>query len=127
MKYIRSSSTMWRATCSFSTYKSNVYRDFMRVNFNEADILELKCLECCHTMEYINIRGHKGSAIKGALWQGDAIALHVDSSKHACKFDAREGSLEDEDNFGHYRRVNQAFRCTESVESTTQYWFGVNV
>ena len=127
MKHIRSSSTMWRATCSFPTYKSNVYRDYMRVKFNEADILEFKCLECCYKMEYINIRGHRGSAITGALWQSDAIALHVDSSKNSCNFDARKGSVLDEDNFGHYRTVNQAFRCSESLESTTQYWFGVNV
>ena len=128
MEHIRSSSTMWRATCSFPTYKSDIYRDYMRFQISQVDILKFIAAYECHTADRINIRGNVGFNITVALWQVASMPLHIDSSQPvACSFDARRGSIRDEDNFGHYYTYNTAFRCTESLHSTTQYWFGVRV
>ena len=119
---------MWRATCSFPTYKSDIYRDYMRFQISEVDMLAFIGHAVCHTSDRINIRGNVGFNITVALWQTSYYPLHIDSSEAVdCNFDARSGSLHNEDNFGGYGMINTAFRCTESVDSTTQYWFGVNV
>ena len=128
MQHIHSSSTMWRATCSFPTYKSDIYRDYMRFKISEVDMLTFTGNAACCIVDRINIRGHTGSRTTVALWQQISYTLHIDSSQAVlCSFNARSGSILDEDNFGNYATFNNAFRCTESAESTTQYWFGVNV
>ena len=127
MKHIRSLSTMWRATCSFPMYKTDIRRDYVRAHINEVDMLSFKGLEQCRKVDYINIRGHVGTNVTVAFWQNDIMSFHTDSSKNPCDFNAISGSKENEDNFGFYEAVNHAFRCTESSESTTQYWYGVNV
>ena len=126
MKGILSASTMWRATCSFPTYKSDIYRDYVRAQLKDIDILEYNLNAACRRVDYINIRGNKGWNITSAFWQG-AVAFHVDSSLKLCQFNALDGSLPDEDNFGYYYTYNPAFRCTETGGSTTQLWFGGNV
>ena len=128
MEHIRSSSTMWRATCSFPTYKSDIYRDYMRFKISEVDMLTFTGNAVCHMADRINIRGNAGFNITAPLWQQAYLPLQIDSSEVVnCSFDAREGSKFDEDNFGNYYTYNALFRCTESVDSTTQYWFGVSV
>jgi len=127
MQGIRSSSTMWRVTCSFSKYKSDIYRDYLRVELLQVDILKFKAWFKCRIVEYINIRGHVGRNISTPLWHSDGISFHIDSSTQACTFDARQGSISDEDNFGYYGTVNNAFRCSEDAQSTTQFWFGTKV
>ena len=128
MQHIRLSSTMWRATCSFPTYKSDIYRDYMRFQISKVDMLTFAGNAACRMADRINIRDNAGLAITVPLWQLDDLPLHIDSSQRvACSFDARSGSRFDEDNFGNYYTHNTAFRCTHSGESTTQYWFGVSV
>ena len=134
MEHIRSSATMWRATCSFPIYKHDIYHDYMRAQISEVDILKFTGLAECRTIDHINIRGNAATNISVPFWQGvtwnqliyENIPFHTDSSKKICDFDARSSS-DDEDNFGYYEANNKAFRCTGSVDSTTQYWFGVNV
>ena len=127
MKNVRSSSTMWRATCNFPIYKSDIYRDYMRAEISDLDILTFEGFAVCHIVEHINIRGITGFNITVGFWQNSFLGFHVDSSELVCNFDARSGSLDDEDNFGQYKTCNNAFRCTESENSTTQYWFGGTV
>ena len=126
MKDIRSSSTMWRATCSFPTYKSDIYRDYVRAHLTSIDILEFVGFKECRSADYINIRGNEGWKITSGFWQVE-YHMHTDSSIKPCQFDALLGSTYDEDNFGYYSTYSRAFRCTETDKSTTQYWFGGNV
>ena len=123
MKDIRTSSTMWRATCSFPTYKSDIYRDYVRAQLKDIDILEFNGDALCRNVDYINIRGNEGSNITSAFWQ-KTEPLHIDSARKWCQYDPRNGATPDEDNFGLYKIYNRAFRCTETDGSTTQYWFG---
>ena len=125
MESIRSSSTFWRATCSFPTYKSNIIRDSMRAQLSEVDILKYNGAEDCKKIAYINIRGHNGTNITAACFQYHDQHFHTNSHfDFGCTFDARQGSVVNEYNFGFYLVTNPAFRCSESAGSTTQYWFG---
>ena len=116
---------MWRATCSFPTYKSDVYRDYIKADFDKVDLLEVESSGVCHRVENINIRGHEGWNLTVPFWQSSREQIHTDSSRKWCEFNATQGSIRSEDNFGNYRKFNRAFRCTESDESTTQFWIGM--
>ena len=124
MKDIRSSSTMFRITCSFSKYKSDIYRDYLRAELKHLDFLKFKEKDYCCQVDRINIRGHKGNSTTVAFTQKSEIPFHIDSSKSQCSFDAKGNSVVGEDNFGKYKYTNMQFRCTESAESTTEYWLG---
>ena len=127
MQNIRSLSTMWRATCSFPIRKADIFRDYIRAQLQNIDILTYKDTWKCLEVDYINIRGHEGKHITVPFWQPQDQVLHTDSSVKHCTFDATEGSVENEDNFGLYVSHNVKFQCTESDNSTTQFWLGTNV
>ena len=124
MSFLKSHSTHWRATCSFE--KVNIdYRDYLRASFNEFDITTFLGHSICKKVEYVNIRGHVGYQITVPFWQAkNAYLVHTDSSLGRCLFDAKAGSVYQEDNFGHYNYVSNKFRCTSDPTATTQYWFG---
>ena len=124
---IRSASSMWRATCSFPTYKSDIYRDYIRGQVQDVDILKLKGHIVCRKIDHINVRGHKASSIMVPFWQSEVFPFHTDSSEIFCNFNATYGSVRSEDNFGFYKHSSPTFRCTEDGASTTQYWFGAHV
>ena len=126
MRSIRSSSATWRATCSFPTYKSDITRDYVKAQLQEFDVIEYTGAGC-KMVDSINIRGHSSSRVLAAFFQSNNEHIHTDSAvgyAYCPTFDARQGSVTNEDNFGHYFTTNPTFRCTESAGSTTQYWLG---
>ena len=127
MESIRSNSTMWRATCSFQYYKFDVYRDYMKAEFKQLDILFYQGSGACICIAHINVRGHKGWNVRVPFWQKEIEHLHTDTYEMLCEFDGTVGNVYTEDNFGNYKDYNTNFRCTEGSDSTTQYWFGVTV
>ena len=89
------------------------------------DIVDFIGVGQCKKVEIINIRGHVGMNVTVQFWQGlNEWTLHTDSSYKSCQFDAKNGSVNSEDNFGFYDSINGKFRCTEASTSTTQWWFG---
>ena len=123
MESIRNHTTLWRATCGFQKYKVD-YRDYIRGNNSDFDIISHAAAGACKKIEFVNIRGHFASQKTVAFWQYADVALHTDSSAKLCEFDATPGSTTSEDNFGYYGYINSAFRCTENQNGTTQIWFG---
>ena len=124
MKSLQSYSTHWRATCSYPTHGVD-FKDYVRGNFRDFNIVDFLGRAQCKKVEYINIRGHIGIHLTARFWQttNDCL-LHVDSSTTGCQFNPTSGSVSGEDNFGHYRVISPKFRCTEEIHSTTQWWFG---
>lgn len=118
-------STHWRLTCSFPIYKVD-YRDYLRGNFNDFDIMTFTGSGTCKKVEFINIRGHSGAHVQARFWQGAGgiEPFHIDSASTGCSFDASHGSVASEDNFGAYGYQNKNFRCTANPSATTQFWFG---
>ena len=79
-------------------------------------------------MEYVNIRGHVGTDVRARFFQKlNEYTLHIDipCGSNNCQFNPKTGAVKSEDNFGWYGDgLSTKFRCTETDESTTQYWFG---
>jgi len=123
MKFLKSKSSHWRSTCHFDK-KDVDYRDYMRGNFVDFDIISFLGTKTCKKVDYINVRGIGGHT-SATFWQNEnKELLHTDTSYGSCEFDARAGSKSSEDNFGFYGITNDAFRCTSGPSATTQYWFG---
>ncbi|XP_065051021.1 uncharacterized protein LOC135680773 [Rhopilema esculentum] len=124
MEKIKSTSTHWRATCSFDIFGID-YRDYARFKLSAFDPL------CCYVnaspklVELVNIRGHIAKDQLVNFWQPENAHLHIDSQENTNFLQAREGSVLTEDNFGFYYGINSAFRCTANASSTTQHWIGI--
>ena len=80
MRSIRSSSTAWRATCIFPTYKSDITRDYVKAQLQEFDVIEYNGAGC-KTVESINIRGHGSSSTFAFLF----ISMNCTSIQTAIK------------------------------------------
>ena len=123
---IQKFSTHWRAICNFPTDGVD-YRDYWRVSLTNLDLLvKLPIPISCVFAELINVRGNSCTNCTVLTGYGERMSLHMDSwfSKYACEFDGQPGGGHNEDNFGHYGFTNPAFRCTSSVNSTSQFWLG---
>ena len=125
MTSLQNHSTHWRATCNHPTDKID-FRDYLRGNFKDFDIVDFLGSGTCKKVEYVNIRGHVGTHLTVNFWQElNAWFLHIDSEYNSCQFTAMNtGAVFSEDNFGHYHSFNPTFRCTKGTQSTTQWWFG---
>ena len=128
MRFLQGQSTHWRATCSYPI-KGIDFRDYLRGNFKDFNIFDFTGEGKCKKVEYVNIRGHVGTDLTAPFWQSlNKWTLHINSPSTHCQFKAaRSGAVSSEDNFGWYGDgLSTKFRCTETAESTTQYWFGAH-
>ena len=103
MRSVQARSTHWRATCSYPTQGID-FRDYVRGNFKDFNIVDYIGGGQCRRMEYIIIRGRVGKTPTVPFWQCLHEGLHTDSSVNTnCQFKAaRIGAVGDEDNFGWY-------------------------
>ncbi|XP_031567568.1 uncharacterized protein LOC116302418 [Actinia tenebrosa] len=127
MQFLFNQSTHWRVTSS--SYKYGVdFRDYVRASLSAFDILSYLGRGECKNVEYINIRGINASFTTVPFWQSlasPADILHTDSSLNPCAFDARQGAVASENNFGLLCiDTNPAFRASESADSTNEHWMG---
>lgn len=123
IRSLQTHSTHWRATCSYPNHDID-YRDYLRGNFKDFNIVDYLGSGQCRKVEYINIRGHIGIHLTARFWQSTSGFLHIDSSHTGCQFNPTSGSVSSEDNFGGHSASNPNFRCTKDGQSTTQWWFG---
>ena len=127
MRSLQAYSTHWRATCSYPTHRID-FRDYLRGNFKDFDIVDYIGSGECKRVEYINIRGHVGKNLTVPFWQPLHEGLHTDSWHTVCQIKVvKSGAVPEEDNFGWYHNYNPKFRCTKDTHSTTQWWFGAHL
>ena len=127
MRSLQVHSTHWRATCCYPTHGID-YRDYLRGNFKDFNIVDFLGDNKCKRVEYVDIRGHNGTNLTAPFWQREnAWMLHILSRLDSCEFSASVGAVVGEDNFGFYGEINQKFRCTQAENSTTQWWFGAHL
>ena len=101
------------------------FRDYVRGNFKDFDIVNYIGDAQCKKVEFLSIRNHKGMHQTAKFWQKNGgWGLHIDSSATGCDFNPSSGAVLSEDNFGHYFHTNPKFRCSKDDQSTTQWWFG---
>ena len=60
MRFLQGQSTHWRATCSYPINGID-FRDYLRGNFKDFNIIDYVGAGTCKKVEYINIRGHVGT------------------------------------------------------------------
>ena len=125
MSHIRTQSTYWTAVCNFNGTMSD-RRDTVRGKFSEFDPMLYRKLGSCHTVKYINIRGHMCTDCASLWIQTSYKFIHIDSYfyYYGCNFNYRTGAVYSEDNFGYYETINSNFGCTKDETSTTSWWFG---
>ena len=124
VRSLQSHSTHWRATCNYPTQGVD-FRDYVRGNFKDFNIVDFVGAGQCKKVEFINIRGHNGMHRTACFWQKTGLeGLHIDSTSRGCQFNPSSGSVHSEDNFGGYWYTNPKFRCCKDDQSTTQWWFG---
>ena len=123
MRSLQVHSTHWRATCSYPTHGID-FRDYLRGNFKDFNIVDFLGSNHCKRVEYVDIRGHNGTNLTAPFWATHLVGLHTDSSIDFCELNATVGAVWSEDNFGTYKDINPKFRCTQKDSSTTQWWFG---
>lgn len=126
MRSLQAHSTHWRATCSYPIYGVD-FRDYIRGNFKDFNVVDFSGSGKCMKVEYVNIRGHMRMHLTARVWQSTSVFWHIDSSHSGCQFDPRSGAVSSEDNFGFYLYINPKFRCNEGPHSTTQWWFGAHL
>ena len=129
MEMIANRSSHFRATCNFNT-DGLIYTDYLRAKFIDIDVIRLK-FDGCKKYERIDIRGYGCKNCTAGFVQQDPWHAHVDSyygSKRGCELTSPlTGAVLQpggEDDFGWYQTVNPLHRCSSSLNSTTQWWFG---
>ena len=126
MKSIQDVSTHWRATCNFPTDGVD-YRDYIRVSLESLELMvKPDQTPFCLLTELTNVRGMEcvKCTVFGVYGSQHEITFHIDSNAgpaSGCDFG---GGIYDEDNFGYHGTYSVDFRCTSSMNSTTQFWLG---
>ena len=128
MTHLKSQSTRWRVTCSFSPFGVD-YTDYVRAKFTDFDILTFLGRGICMKVEFVNIRGHQCAQCTTRWWQIKGVyAPHIDSTAKGCQLVPSHGAVNTENNFGYYiEAYNNKFRCSANSLSTTNWWFGGNL
>ncbi|XP_001630438.2 uncharacterized protein LOC5509929 isoform X2 [Nematostella vectensis] len=128
MKLIRSTAVSYRATCKFLTRANVTSRDYMEGRLSVFDIIEETCeYSCCKTMTYIDIVGHQctGCALQLLHKRAGTYSWHVHVMPGiACSFNAYRLFDENTELFGFYNPSTPTFLCTDSEDSTTEFWLG---
>ena len=124
MDELRNWSTHWRVTCNFPSQVVD-YRDYLRVEFEQFDVLKFAAPRVCKQVEYMNVRGHACQQCTAAWGQKIDLFLTHRSDVNECDRGRTPGFIKSEQTFGRYKKGrNPKFRCTSGSSSTTNYWFG---
>lgn len=123
MDELRVMSSHWRITCNFPTDVFD-YRDYVRGNFSQVDLLNFHGHNVCKMVDYINVKGRNCSQCYAAWWQDGDIMFHHDLSLGKCFFETNANSIFNADYFGWYENVDSSFSCCVDDSSSTNHWFG---
>ena len=79
MGELRVMSSHWRITCNFPTDVFD-YRDYVRGNFSQVDLLNFHGHNACQMVDYMNVKGRNCSQCYAAWWQDGDTMFHHDLS-----------------------------------------------
>lgn len=124
MEELRNLSTHWRSTCNFQSQPVD-FRDYVRAEFKQFDVLTFVAGRICKKMEFMSIRGHACQQCTAAWGQRIHLFLTHRSDVNECERGGTPGHITPEQTFGRYKKgLNRDFRCTAGESATTNYWFG---
>ncbi|CAB3990852.1 Hypothetical predicted protein [Paramuricea clavata] len=120
--HVNSKATHWRVTCSFQQSGVDIKTDYVRAAFADFDFMG-KFWDGCKNVSYISVMGQFCSHCTAYWRQGDNFTLTIPAVSPDPFCDIKSDESENF-YFGAYHTYDPAFRCTESPNSTTNYWFG---
>ncbi|CAB3993597.1 Hypothetical predicted protein [Paramuricea clavata] len=119
---LKNMTTHWRITCSFPQYGVDTKTDYVRAVFADFDLLSEFSGEC-KNVSYISVMGQSCSKCTAQWTHITYYTPHIAAMQNdsACDIKSDKSGYH---YFGAYDNYNLNFRCTESSNSTTNYWFG---
>ena len=118
---MKKQSTHWRITCSLPQYGVNISKDYVRAAFTDFDLMSDFWGEC-KKVSHISVMGQSCSECTAQWSQRNNATPHIAAVQDdLCDIKSDKSGY---NYFGSYSSYNPKFRCTESPDSTTNYWFG---
>ncbi|KAK3707603.1 hypothetical protein QZH41_017866, partial [Actinostola sp. cb2023] len=123
--YIRTTATLFRATCDFPNRVGSLTPDFLLGNLSDVDITSPNELfdGGCKKYLHVNILGNKCVDCTAATYVYFDQHIHIDVSWNT-KCDFRPAMQKSLDSFGYYDTYSNISKCTATQQSTTQWWLG---
>ncbi|EDO45121.1 predicted protein [Nematostella vectensis] len=128
MQMIKATAMSYRATCKFLTRANVTDRDYMEGRLSAWDIIEEASddpyPEYCRRLTYVNVEGYSCSDCTMALFQKKGTWHAHGEMRHGCDFQPPGYNNTAWQVFGWYQPIRSSFLCTDSEDSTTEYWLG---
>lgn len=124
MTYLKKKSSFWRATCNYDTKVNG--DDFVQSSFASLDIMENGGHHCAK-IDVLNIYGKTYRQMGTWIVRDSARTFYISphyGMSHNCELSV---PYYDRGVFGWYSAAAPKHGCAASVESTTQYWFGIRL
>ena len=123
MKYIRSKSTLFRATCDFPKRNGSLTPDLLIGRLSDVDIINHNSsYGHCKEYIYINIKGHNCTNCTSLTYQDSRHFRIFAALNYGCQF--KPPLQETQSYFGGYWHTYKISKCTSTPSSTTQWWLG---
>jgi len=125
MRYMRSKSGLFRATCNFPRRNGTLTPDLLIGSLSDVDIFNTTGYISCKKFKFIDIRGYQCTNCTALTYHGDQGHFHIDVTHTypSCDFQVKVSKL-NSDSFGSYAVTDDVFKCTQTPTSTTQWWLG---
>jgi len=122
MAYVKSKSTLFRATCDFPNRNGVLTPDLLIGNLSDVDIMSKDNIQGCQKYNLVNFGGEQCTDCTARSFSGSTAHFHLDVSDGSCDFKPPvKSSL---DSFGLYNTCDDKSKCTATPQSTTQWWLG---
>ncbi|XP_028516180.1 uncharacterized protein LOC114575466 [Exaiptasia diaphana] len=127
MKYIRTKSSLFRATCEFQKRMGGSLKpDFLLGSLSDYDIInngDVIGVTICKRYKYINIRNQEYYNQTALTYSKSNVHhIHIEPDSF-CGFVVSDEGVSEEF-FGVYNPIYPTFKCVETGSSTTQWWLG---
>jgi len=128
MQHVRSSSTLFRATCDFPNRNGVLTPDLLIGRLSDVDILtyHFQSQQTCRKFMFVDIRGHSCTNCMVYTLQNyysQNRHFYIDVTHGYCEFKPPY-SVKSVDSFGCYETTDTISKCTATPQSTTQWWLG---
>lgn len=126
-----SSRLVWESLVILQLNEGLVYTDYAIAPLQQHRLFSIFSRQC-KWYYHLNIRGIQCSECTAVTNQREGRSWFINSyaSKYeaGCNFDGRPGMRNQERNFGWYEdgKINSKDRCSSSLSSTTEHWFGIS-
>ncbi|XP_032242683.2 uncharacterized protein LOC5516850 [Nematostella vectensis] len=124
MQAVKATAVSYRVTCKFLTRKNVTDRDYLEGRLSAWDIIEEESIAACKNVTYVDIEGYSCWDCTLALQQKKGKWHLCATPLTGCDLRPPEYVSNLWEAFGWYNPMQETFLCTDSLDSTTEYWLG---